>query len=162
MRTFTCLFLISASCLLAQEGANCREVGGGILTNFIDGTNTLGSATGDLAGGLGVSVLGQAPGPNNAIVLHVHHHWVAATGETIGFDNAYATLFPTSVPGLYAASYVEGVVLNGNGTGRYAGASGKISAFGAVTLNPTDVTKSQLTLRYSGEVCLPGGSRRVQ
>ena len=40
----------------------CVQVGGGIVTNFLDNTETLGTATGDLSGGLGVSVLGVTPG----------------------------------------------------------------------------------------------------
>jgi hypothetical protein len=148
MRTISLLFLITASCLYAQDGANCHDVGGGITTNFIDATETLGTSTGDLAGGLGVSVLGQSTGPNGTIVLHVHHHWVTVTGETLSFDDAYATLFPTSVSGFYAASYLNGVEMNANGTGRFKGATGKLYAWGAVDLN-----KDQLTLRYEGQVC---------
>lgn len=148
MRKISLLFLITASCLFADDGSNCRDVQGGIITNFIDATDTLGTATGDLAGGLGVSVLGQQPEPNGNIILHVHHHWVTVTGETLSFDDAYATLFPTPVSGFYAASYLNGVVMNGNGTGRFSGASGTITAWGAVDLN-----RKQLTLRYEGKVC---------
>ena len=38
--------------------SHCVQVGGGVLTNFLDNTfsETLGTATGDLSGGLGVSV----------------------------------------------------------------------------------------------------------
>lgn len=126
----------------------CYQVSGGILTNFIDATDTLGTATGDLAGGLGVHVLRQEAGPNGAIVLTVHHHWVTVTGDTVSLAEAKATLFPTPVAGFYAATYLDGVNVNGSGTGKLAGASGKIYAWGAVDLN-----RQQLTLRYAGQIC---------
>lgn len=148
MRFAGLLFLISSSCLFAQSEQACHEVGGGITTNFVDATDTLGTATGDLAGGLGVHVLAQEAGPNGSIVLTVHHHWVTVAGDTISLDEGKATLFPTPVAGFYAAIYLDGVNVNGSGTGKFAGASGKIYAWGAVELN-----KQQLTLRYSGQIC---------
>ena len=148
MRHISVLFLITASCLFAAN-PHCSSVGGGITTNFIDASTTLGSATGDLAGGLGVSVLGQNAQPNGNIVLTVHHHWVTQTGDTFSLDQAQVTLFPTSIAGVYFASYLSGINVNGSGTGRFGpGASGTIYAWGAVDLN-----KLQLTLRYSGQVC---------
>jgi hypothetical protein len=148
MRFAGLLLLISGSCLFAQSDRACHDVGGGITTNFVDTADTLGTATGDLAGGLGVHVVGQEAGPNGSIVLTVHHHWVTVTGDTVSLDEAKATLFPTPVPGFYAAIYLDGVDVNGAGTGKLAGASGKIYAWGAVDLN-----KEQLTLRYSGHIC---------
>ena len=62
MRFIGLLFVISSSCLFAQNEHACHEVGGGITTNFVDAADTLGTATGDLAGGLGVHVLGQEAG----------------------------------------------------------------------------------------------------
>jgi hypothetical protein len=148
MRTIPLLILITASCVFADDASHCRDVAGGILTNFIDSTDTLGTSTGDLAGGLGVSVLGQSAGANGSIILHVHHHWVTQTGETLSFNDAYLTVFPTPVTGFDAASYLEGIEMNENGTGRFKGATGKIYAWGAVDLN-----RKQLTLRYEGELC---------
>ncbi|HLH02853.1 MAG TPA: hypothetical protein VKX25_08785 [Bryobacteraceae bacterium] len=148
MRLRGLLFLLVSSCLFAEGEQACHKVGGGISTNFVDAVDTLGSATGDLAGGLGVHVIGQEAGPNGSIVLTVHHHWVTVTGDTVSLDEAKATLFPTPVPGFYAAIYLDGVNVNGSGTGKLAGASGKIHAWGAVDLN-----KMELTLRYSGQIC---------
>jgi hypothetical protein len=135
-------------CASVRAESRCHEVAGGITTNFVDSTDTLGSATGDLAGGLGVHVLNQEQGSGGTILLTVHHHWVTVTGETVSLDQGIATLFPTSIPGFYAGSYLEGVNVNGSGTGRFAGASGKIHAWGAV-----DLGKSEVALRYSGSVC---------
>jgi hypothetical protein len=36
---------VIAPTLLAQGGANCKNVGGAVLTNFLDQTTTLGTAT---------------------------------------------------------------------------------------------------------------------
>jgi hypothetical protein len=126
----------------------CAPVGGGITTNFVDAADTLGSATGDLAGGLGVHVLSQEAGPNGTLLITVQHHWVTESGDTVGLDQATVTLFPTAVRGFYAASYLDGVNLNASGTGRLAGASGKIYGWGAANF-----ATGQLVLRYSGRVC---------
>ena len=148
MRLIGLLVLVASSYLSAQPGADCHEVAGGIVTNFVDSSDTLGSATGDLAGGLGVQVLKQQAGPGGQIVITVQHHWVTQTGDTVSLDQASVTLFPTSVSGLYAASYVDGVTMNKSGTGRLAGATGKLYAWGAV-----DLSKNELVLRYSGKIC---------
>ena len=123
-----------------------------MLTNFLDlknPTETLGTATGDLKGGLGVTVLSVSPGPNGTLVFLNHHHFVTETGDTLYWENAQAIAFPTGIPGLYAASYTNGSTLTG-GTGRFAGASGKVMSWGAV-----DLKKGQLILRYEGQVCFP-------
>jgi hypothetical protein len=157
------ILAVVAPALFAQGGANCKMVAGGVLTNFLDLSNpteTLGTATGDLKGGLGVTVLKFSTGPNGTLVFLNQHHWVTETGDTLYFDNAQAAAFPTGIPGLYAVSYTNGVTLTG-GTGRFAGASGKSTAWGAVDMN-----KGQLILRYEGQICFPpvaagasGGSR---
>ena len=148
MRLIGLLILATSSYLSAQSGIICHEVGGGITTNFVGSSDTLGSATGDLAGGLGVHILGQQQGPNGTILVSVQHHWVTETGDTVSLDQAEVTLFPTSIAGLYAASYVDGIKVINSGTGRFAGATGKLYGWGAV-----DFTKNQLVLRYSGQIC---------
>ena len=147
MRLVTLLLLATISSAASAE-PKCHQVAGGITTNFVDSSDTLGSATGDLAGGLGVHVLNQQAGSNGTIVITVQHHWVTTTGDTVSLDQAVVTLFPTTVPGFYAASYLDGVNFNKSGTGDFAGASGKIYGWGAV-----DLGKGELVLRYSGEVC---------
>ena len=69
--------------LFAQGGANCRTIGGAVLTNFLDQATTLGTATGDLKGGLGVSVLNFSPGQSDTLIFQNRHHWVTETGNTI-------------------------------------------------------------------------------
>jgi len=136
----------------ADQG-HCRHVGGGVLTNFLqpadcagsfDNLCTDGTATGDLRGTVGVSVLGISGN-----VYHVHHHWVTETGDTIFLSDAYLTTYPTSDPNnRVLADYLNGVKITG-GTGAFKGATGEAnSVFGAV-----DLSLGQLTLRYAGTVC---------
>jgi hypothetical protein len=147
-------FLMMAPCPFAQgDETNCREVSGGIVTNFLSapavGSSTLGTATGDLRGGLGVVIPGITTGQNGSTVFHVQHHWVTETGDTIFLADAYATAYPSGVPGLFAATYPNGVTITG-GTGRFAGASGNIASWGAV-----DLSQGQVVLRYQGTICFP-------
>lgn len=148
MRVAGILFLIATAFVSAKAQPLCHPVAGGIVTNFVDSSDTLGSATGDLAGGLGVHVISQQPGTGGSVVITVQHHWVTQTGDTVSLDQAVVTLFPTPVSGFYAANYLDGVALNKNGTGGLAGATGKINAWGAV-----DLTSGELVLRYSGQLC---------
>ncbi|MDE3167182.1 MAG: hypothetical protein KGN36_15370 [Acidobacteriota bacterium] len=151
MKRIIVTVLVCLPCLMAQNGVQCQTVGGAIATNFIDQTSTLGTATGDLAGGLGVNVLGVAAGPNGSTVFHNHHRWVTQAGETIALADADATAFPAPAGGLFAASYLNGVQITG-GTGRFANASGTLTIFGAV-----DLDHGQIVLRYSGQVCFRPG-----
>ena len=142
--------LLGMASLLARAASDCRTVGGSISTNFVNATTTSGPATGDLAGAVGVSVLSVTQGANS-VVFHNQHTWVTATGDTIFTNAADATAYPTPVPGLYAASYINGVVITG-GTGRFTKASGKVYGWGAVNL-----ANNELVLRYEGTVCFVDG-----
>lgn len=129
------------------------RVGGGVLTNLIDPTDTLGTATGDLAGGLGITILTTPTRGGPAGDYTVHHRWVTTTGDTLQFADADLTLYATGVTGVFLGRYNSGVQLTG-GTGKYAGATGTLdTAFGAVDFN-----QGLLTLRYAGTVtiCSPG------
>jgi hypothetical protein len=148
-RILLSLLMITPS-LFAQGAANCKQVGGAILTNFTDQTSTLGTATGDLRGGLGVSVLNVTPGPNGSTIFRVHHHWVTESGDTIILADTNATAYPTPA-GVFALRYINGVQITG-GTGRFEDASGTLTAFGGLDLN-----QGQISLRYSGQVCFKPG-----
>jgi hypothetical protein len=156
MRKIWIAFLMMVPCLFAQGSEkNCKEVGGAVLTNFLptpeQGTKgtTLGTATGDLRGGLGVDALSINPGPNGTTVYHVQHHWVTEADDTIFLKDAELTTFPPSISGLVALKYIDGVTITG-GTGRFAGANGTLAVFGAI-----DLKQGQLILRYQGTVCFP-------
>ncbi len=151
MRRMLVVCLLGMASLLARAASECRTVGGSISTNFVNATTTSGTATGDLAGSVGVSVLSVLQGPNGSVVFHNQHTWVTSTGDTIFLNPADATAYPSPIPGLYAASYLNGVVIAG-GTGRFAKATGKLSSWGAVNLG-----NNELTLRYEGTVCFAEG-----
>ena len=138
--------------LAAQATADCRQVGGTISTNFLNANTTFGSATGDLAGGVGVKILSVNPGPGSTLVFHVQHSWVTATGDTIFAASADATGFPSGVPGFYTARYHKGVVIKG-GTGRFRNAHGTVFGWGAV-----DTNKLEIVLRYEGQLCFGEGN----
>ena len=153
MRKTFVLCLIATTCLLAHAG-NCRQVGGTVSTNFLDSTTTFGTVTGDLAGAIGVTVLSLTQNPDGTATFRNQHHWVTSTGDTIDALPANATAFPTGIAGFYAASYLNGIVING-GTGQFKNATGKVSSWGAVDLN-----KGEVVLRYEGTVCFADPDRR--
>src|SRR2546429_194361 len=81
----------------------CVHVGGAVITNVgvITADRTLGVATGDLKGAVGVQIVGQSPGISGTTVLSVHHYWVTDAGDTIFVAPAQLTAFPVA-PGLFA------------------------------------------------------------
>lgn len=162
MKTLARLLALSGAAMCLGTGLgladnpHCRQVGGGVLANFLPPADqacaasfqnlcTDGTATGDLKGSVGVSILGISGN-----VYHVHHHWVTESGDTIFLNDAYLTAFPTSDPNRVLADYLDGVEFIG-GTGRFEGATGKAFAFGAADLN-----LGQITLHCAGTVCFEG------
>ena len=65
------------------------------------------------------------------------------TGDTVGFADTDLTTYPTSVSGLAAAKETIKII---GGTGRFDGATGTLSFFGAID-------GGEVTLRYDGTVC---------
>src|SRR6266478_3481820 len=168
MRKIWIALFVLAPCLYAQGGEkNCQEVGGAILTNYIPEAGTitiftgkppgkqvnfksiaLGSATGDLRGGVVVYIID--PGPP---IIHVQGNWVTEAGDTIYTDEASATA-GVQVPGsaVSATIYPAGLNIIG-GTGRFAGASGNLKLlFGAADFADLPNT-GQFIFRYQGTVC---------
>ena len=141
------------------DNPHCRQVGGGVLTNFLDPSQCLpttgssvnlctdGTATGDLRGAIGVQVARISGN-----VFTNHHHWVTESGDTIFLNAADLTIYPTLDNNRVLADYLIGVEVMG-GTGAFERATGTIFAFGAVDLNLGQVTSGQVTLRYAGTVC---------
>jgi hypothetical protein len=147
----------AAMCLGAvptlADGEHCRQVGGGVLTNFLQPADcaaspinlcTDGTSTGDIRGAVGVAIL-DIKGND----YHVHHHWVTDSGDTIFLKDAHLIALPTSDPNRVLADYVNGVDITG-GTGGFEGAKGTLFAFGGV-----DLKLGQIVLRYAGTVCFP-------
>lgn len=155
-----CRFALNVGLLFAfltamgfAANPHCSDVGGAILTNVggfgeIDGSlTTMGVVTGDLKGAIGVQILSASA---DFTTITVQHHWVTETGETLTIDQA--TLHGAFVaPGLLAVIQYK-VHLSG-GTGRFAKASGDMSAIGELDLNT-----GHAVLRYSGQVCVAGSN----
>ena len=134
-------------CLGLSAFGQCVHVGGGIITNVgvISADRTLGTATGDLSGAIGVQIISQSPGPGGTTVLTVHHFWVTESGDTIFVDPAQLTA-KLVAPNLFAV--VAYPLSISGGTGKFKGATGKLKAIGEVDFND-----GQVGLRYSGRVC---------
>jgi hypothetical protein len=162
------VFAGTTMCLGAAPGLadnpHCRQIGGGILTNFLDPSQCLrtvgssvnlctdGTATGDLRGAVGVQVL-QVTGTATGLILHNQHHWVTESGDTIFLNPADATAYATPDNNRFLTDYLNGIVITG-GTGAFAGATGELtSVFGGVDLNLAQVVSGQVTLRYARTVC---------
>jgi hypothetical protein len=109
---------------------------------------TLGTATGDLAGALGVYIFSITPGMNG-VVAKVHHHWVTDAGDTIYLQDATANAFQVGpYSGIHAVadnSYTVNII---GGTGRFAGATGQLSTIGVL-----DTKQGKVVLRYQGTIC---------
>ena len=165
MRKIWIAFLMMVPCLFAQgDQKNCKEVSGGVVTNFLNesgtvnyGTEqdkqfiftTLGTATGDLRGAVGVYIFSIKAGQNNSAIAKVHVHWVTEAGDTIFLEDATTNAFQVGVfTGVYAVgndSYTAKII---GGTGRFAGATGKLSHTGVL-----DTIQGKVVLRYQGEIC---------
>jgi len=145
--TLAACVLLSASSALAEKKAHCVPVGGAFMTNlggFGDNT-TLGVATGDLKGALGVQILGESSGPNGTAIVTVQHHWVTESGDALFIDKADATGVFVA-PGLLAITNYPTHI--SGGTGKFKGATGDMTAIGEVDFN-----SGQVIGRYIGQVC---------
>jgi len=130
----------------AGQSKHCTPVGGTVMTNLgaVDQATTMGTATGDLKGAVGATVLSTEVVGNN-LVFHVQHHWVTESGDTLTFDPAIATTTPVATNLFAVVTYP--VHLSG-GTGKFAHMTGDFTNIGEVDLN-----SSQIVLRYSGQIC---------
>src|SRR5207248_3478053 len=97
------LLLASVETPVFAKNPNCSDVGGAILTNVggfgqIDGhPTTLGVATGDLKGAVGVEITGSS-----GTTFNVQHHWVTENGDTLTIDPAIAKGAFVTASGLLA------------------------------------------------------------
>ena len=156
---------VMVPCLFAQGGeTNCQEVGAAILTNFLPEHGTiilfpsgeqvnfssiaLGSATGDLRGGVIIYVLNMT-----STTIQAQGNWVTESGDTIYTTQASATtsaLIPGSA--VSAAIYPAGLTVIG-GTGRFAGAKGKINILFGASDFAGFLNDGQFIFRYQGQIC---------
>jgi hypothetical protein len=96
------LFRLTLVAAAESDSSHCVPVGGALMTNIgaIAGVTNLGPASGDLAGSLAATILGQ----NSNGIYNVQHYWVTAAGETITFKKAVLTpTYPPSLSGTKSA-----------------------------------------------------------
>jgi hypothetical protein len=142
--------LVLMAGLAAGQNKHCTAAGGMLMTNLgaVDPATTMGTATGDLKGAVGATIL-STEGSGNTLILHVQHHWVTESGDTLDFSNA--TLTSTQVaPGLYAVvaypTHLKG------GTGKFVGATGDFNSIGEA-----DLVNGRIVVRYFGRICFASG-----
>ena len=148
LRLALVVMLAMSAAASSQTLTKCPAMGGMILTDLgvWDPSSTFGYATGDLKGSVGVTILSTQAQGNN-LILNVQHHWVSESGDVISLDPA--TAYTTQVAdGVYAVVSYK-FHINGNGTGKFAGASGDGSAIGEA-----DLANGRLVFRYTGTLCL--------
>ena len=147
------IFVIAVIALLAgaipasAQRRHCESVSGSLITSINllpygpdNGTN-LGPAFGDLAGSVAATQIGASP-------ITFQHYWVATNGDIINFKPAVLHPTPTSNPYVVAVQWGDYSAELSGGTGKFAGATGSMEAFGLV-----DFQASTVVLRYRGEVC---------
>ncbi len=140
--------------LAASQNGPCLPVNGMLMTdiNAIAGATNLGPASGDLAGSVAATILGQ----NSDGSYNVQHYWVTTAGDKIKFHQA--VLHPTypvpndpdivAVPwGNYRADIEPG------GTGRFQNATGYIYASGMANFHSDGLGPLTIVFRYTGQVC---------
>jgi hypothetical protein len=164
MRNLWIALCMMTPCLFAYGGDNnCKEVSGGIVTNFLTesgtvngqpfGFTTQGTATGDLAGGLGVYIFSFTVTGTTA-VAQVHHHWVTEAGDSIFAQDATANAYQVGpYAGIYAVGGGSYTVKITGGTGRFEGANGQISLIGVLDTSEHDPSQWRVVLRYQGTIC---------
>ena len=138
-----------ASALRHARGGNskCMKVSGTLMTTVLEssqtGLRTLGTVTGDLKGA--VAARGEFTSPTTA---RVQHEQVTENGDRILFAPADAVLTPVPNSPYAHVHYVEVAIIGG--TGRFAGATGKMIVHGSF-----DFGGEQTVFRYQGEINYP-------
>ena len=141
--------IVTLIAVAAAQSKHCTPAGGMLMTNLgaVDAATTMGVATGDLKGAVGATIL-STEGTGDTLILHVQHHWVTESGDTLDFAPATATTTQVA-PGLYAMVTYP-VHLKG-GTGKFAGATGDITNIGEA-----DLGTGRVVTRYVGQICYAG------
>ncbi len=145
-------FLVGAAA--AENHKHCQAVGGMLMTNLgaIDANTTMGTVTGDLRGAVGATIL-STEAHGNTLVLHVQHHWVTESGDTLKVARAVATTIavdPVNQPGLYAIVTYPVQIMGG--TGKFAELTGQLNSIGEA-----DLSSGMIVLRYFGQLCSAEG-----
>ena len=144
-------FLVGAAAAENSKHRHCQAVGGMLMTNLgaVDANTTMGTVTGDLRGAVGATILSTETS-GNTLVLHVQHHWVTESGDTLKIDEAKATTIAVNTSGLYAI--VTYPVHISGGTGKFAELTGDLNSIGEA-----DLGSGLIVLRYFGQLCSEKG-----
>jgi hypothetical protein len=138
-------FMFPGTALFAAP-KHCQSTSGSLITNFgvVDANTTLGTATGDLKGAVAATVLSVVPNSDGTVSFNVQHHWVTEAGDTITMAPATAVTLPLSQTLFAIIKYPVHIT---GGTGKFAGATGDLTAIGEADL------VAGTALRYSGKIC---------
>lgn len=145
--------LASAANAAAQPAPNCQAVSGTISTNFVDQTTTVGTATGDMAGGVSAVVQAVVPNANGGITFTVVHRFVNSAGDHIISKPAEAIAIPSAEPGVLSLTFAN-MELVGM-TGRFEGATGSLKLFGGANL-----VRGEVVVRYRGQICYAAATKQ--
>ncbi len=124
------------------------KVSGMLMTNFMNPTNTLGTATGDLRGAVAATLLEFNPTTGRGLV---QHEWVTEAGDRLLFAPMAFLAAPAAADpalGLFHVYYPPSDAVIG-GTGKFEGATGKFTSTGSA-----DFVQGQTVFRYSGTITL--------
>lgn len=130
----------------SQSAPSCEPVSGSISTNFIDPATTLGTATGDMQGGVSAVVLAVAPGANGRLTFTVVHRFITTSGDLIVSRPSAGIAVPSAEDGVTSLTFAN-MELEGK-SGRFEGATGTLKLFGGANLQSGEVV-----VRYRGQIC---------
>jgi hypothetical protein len=128
-----------------------QKVSGVMMTNIrAEDQTALGIVTGDLRGAMAARILEFDPANGRATV---QHQVVTESGDTVTFAPTPVSFVPGvgGDPSLVHVLVPELVITGG--TGRFAGATGKIRCHGSIDYN--NANGGETVFRYSGEVNFP-------
>lgn len=130
------------------DESRCINVSGTIAANLTSATQAQGTVTGDLAGSVTASFT-ATPQNDGSIALALQHIFVTERGDSLTTHDTGLLVPVPGATGVYRMTVQYTIT---GGTGRFAGAAGTLRNHGEAVLNSTP---PQLTLRYSGQVCVP-------
>jgi hypothetical protein len=128
--------------------SSCIDVSGTIAANLTGASQAQGTVTGDLAGSVTASFT-ATPRNDGSIALALQHTFVTKRGDSLTTRDTGLLVPVPGATGVYRMTVQYDIT---GGTGRFAGATGTLRNHGEAILNSTP---PQLTLRYSGRICVP-------
>jgi hypothetical protein len=155
-RSLVCSILLTAAIAFGgsveESSQGCRYVEGAISAQILPDGFFAGTALGTVTGGLRGATTAQFtadPQPDGSIVLALHHAFVNEAGDSLQTEDAGLLVPVPNSPGVFRMTVQYTIT---GGTGRFADATGTLDNHGeAILAGPLN---GQLTLRYSGQICV--------